>query len=274
MKNLLAHPLTRGLALDDPATTALRSRIIREKAFLRQLYLEWYQRMLQRIPKAETCPGRVLELGSGGGFLKELLPECISSEVFPAPGLDLVLNGQALPFVDKSLRAIVMVDVLHHIPDVGAFFAEAERTLNNGGCMVMLEPWNTAWGRFVYSKLHHEPFLPQRPNWDLPELEGKDGPLSRANGALPWIIFSRDISLFKKSFPGLEVEDIALDYPFSYLASGGVSMRSLAPGWSFAALRLLERLMRPFMHHAAMFAFIVVRKTSAAKNVPGRTISL
>jgi SAM-dependent methyltransferase len=260
IKNLLAHPLTKGLSVDDPGTTALRGRIIREKPFLRRLYTEWYERMIRLVPEAGTRPGDILELGSWGGFLKELLPECITSEVFPAPGVDRVLSAEELPFGDGALRAILMIDVLHHIPDVRIFFKEAQRTLVPGGRIIMLEPWNTFWGRFVYTHLHHEPFLLQRTDWDLPELEGKNGPLSRANGALPWMIFSRDRATFERAFPYLAVERICCDYPFSYLASGGVSMRSLTPGWSFGIWRAFERLVSPLVHHLAMFALITVGK--------------
>lgn len=256
LKDLLSHPKTKGLDIDDPRTTALRRDIIREKPFLRQLYEEWYASIIRLIPLQEQCPGEVLEIGSGGGFLHEVFPECIASEIFLTPGVDIVLDGQALPFADKTLRAILMVDVLHHIPNAEAFFLEAQRVLSVGGRILMVEPWNTLWGRFVYSNLHHEPFLPSRSSWDLPKDEST--PLSNANGALPWMIFSRDINAFHNKFPRLTLRSIRLDYPFSYLASGGVSMRSLTPGWSFKTWRKFETLLNPFMKHLAMFALISV----------------
>jgi hypothetical protein len=45
------------------------------------------------------------------------IPRLITSEVFNCPGIQVVLDGQALPIAAGSLRAIVMTDVLHHIPD-------------------------------------------------------------------------------------------------------------------------------------------------------------
>ena len=66
----------------------------------------------------------MLELGSGGGFLERSLP-LITSEVFYCRHVKAILNGQALPFASGSLRAIVMTDVLHHIPGPAAFFQEA-----------------------------------------------------------------------------------------------------------------------------------------------------
>lgn len=262
LKELLAHPLTRGLDLDDPETTTLRRRIIQEKHFLHALYREWYAELMAAIPVADNCPGAVLELGSGGGFFKEMLPECLCSDVFFCPGNDLVLDARKLPFREASLRAIVMVDVFHHIPDVSAFLREAQRVLRPGGVIAMWEPWNTLWSRFVYQKLHHEPFEPEAEEWAFPAR----GPLSSANGALPWMVFARDTVRLHRDFPLLRLESLRPDFPFSYLAWGGVSMRALAPGISYRPLRGMERALGPLLNACAMFAHIVVRRIGGADN--------
>ena len=256
LKKLLAHPLTKGLDPDDPRTTELRRRIIREKVFLRKIYEEWYGDLIAAIPAPAVCPGQVLELGSGGGFLKKLLPESITSEVFSCAGADVVLDARALPFADGSLRAILMVDVLHHIPDVESFLREAQRTLLPGGIVAMWEPWNTPWSRLIYKNVHSEPFVPESEYWSFPPA----GPLSGANGALPWIVFKRDRKRFARTFASLELEQLVLDYPFSYLLSGGVSLRALFPGAGFELIRALERMLAPFLPKLAMFAFILLRK--------------
>ena len=120
LRNVLSHPLTRGIDLDDPRTTALRREIIQSKPFLRKIYHEWYELLARDLPVGE---GRVLELGSGAGFLPQILPEVITSEFFVCPGIDVVLDGLRMPLADQSLRAIVMTDVFHHLPDVRQFFA-------------------------------------------------------------------------------------------------------------------------------------------------------
>ena len=50
LKNLLAHPLTRGLDIDDPRCTELRRSLIRNKSFLRQIYQEWYGAIAALLP--------------------------------------------------------------------------------------------------------------------------------------------------------------------------------------------------------------------------------
>lgn len=258
LKSLLAHPLTRGLDLDAPETTALRRRILKEKRFLYALYQEWYSRLIAAIPTTDECSGHVLELGSGGGFFKDMLPECLCSDVFYCPGNDLILDARRLPFRSSSLRALLMVDVFHHIPDVTAFLAEAQRVLRPGGIIAMWEPWNTPWSRLVYQRLHHEPFEPQSESWVFPP----GGPLSSANGALPWMVFSRDVARLRQDFPLLRLESIRPDFPVSYLLSGGVSMRSLAPGHLYTPLRSIERALGKLLQYSGMFANIVVRRVN------------
>jgi SAM-dependent methyltransferase len=253
LRRLLTDPRAAGLDLDDPATTEARHEIISSKPFLRAVYDEWYSRLAQALPLVE---GPILELGSGAGYCREFIPRIITSEAFYCSNVNLVADARRLPFGAGSLRAIVFTDVMHHIPDVQQFFAEASRSLRAGGRILMIEPWVSSWSRFVYTHLHHEPFLPDAEAWSFPTR----GPLSGANGAIPWIVFVRDREKFKAEFPELAIEQIQPFLPFRYLLSGGVSMRSLMPGFSHGLWTRIEGMLEPQMPHLAMFAFVSVRK--------------
>lgn len=253
LKQWLAHPVLRDLAVDDPRTTTLRRQIIRDNRFLQQIYREWYEALIAALPDG---PGSVLELGSGAGFLSDMLPNLITSEVFWCEHIRLVIDARRLALREGQLRAIVMTDVLHHVPDVRAFFTEATRCVRPGGVVAMIEPWVSRWSRFVYSRLHHEPFQPQTPDWAFPA----QGPLSGANGALPWIVFERDRAQFEREFPQWRSATIRPIMPFRYLVSGGVSLRPLMPGRAYDAWRGLERIFDPWMKSWAMFALIVLRR--------------
>jgi SAM-dependent methyltransferase len=253
LRRLLAHPLTASLDLDDPATTQLRRQIIAAKPFLRAIYDEWYAQLAATLPPGE---GEVLEVGSGAGYCAQFIPGLMTSEVFPCPGVQMVVNAAQLPFAANSLRAIVMTNVLHHLPDVRAFFEEAARCLRPDGKVLMIEPWNTPWSRFIYKHFHHEPLDPDATDWTLPP----SGPLSGANVALPWILFERDRGKFMREFPQFFIEQIRPFLPFRYLVSGGVAMRSLMPGFTHRAWSGLERALLPQMHRLAMFASISVAK--------------
>ena len=253
LRRWLAHPLTASLADDDPKTTELRKQIIQSKPFLKAIYEEWYEKLATEVPRGT---GGVLELGSGAGFLSGYIPGLITSEVFPCSNVSVILNAQNMPMEDASLRAIVMTDVLHHMPDVRRFFAEASRCLRSCGRILMIEPWVTPWSAFVYQRFHSEPFLPEAKDWEFAE----SGPLSGANVALPWMVFVRDRARFQKEFPEFEIEEIRPFLPFRYLLSGGVSMRSLMPGFTHGVCALLERSLDFQRDRLGMFAFLAVRK--------------
>ena len=250
LKKVLAHPKLRGVSLDDPETTTIRKEIILENSFLRQIYEAWYSDLLASLPNED---GPVLELGSGAGFLERTLP-VITSEVFYCRHVKTILNGQALPFASRALRAIVMTDVLHHIPNPRRFFQEAGRCIRPGGIISMIEPWVTPWSTFIYTHLHHEPFDASTREWTFPA----GGPLSGANEALPWILFGRDLTQFQAEFPMWQITSIHPMMPMLYLVSGGVSMRQLMPGWSFPLWRGVEKIMRPDRN--GMFAQIVLKR--------------
>jgi hypothetical protein len=119
----------------------------------------------------------------------------------------------------------------------------------------MIEPWVSHWSRFVYTHLHHEPFQPESPVWEFPS----SGPLSGANGALPWIVFARDRRRFEAEFPQWQIEHVRPMMPFRYLLSGGVSLRPLTPAWSFGLWSAAESVLGPWERSLAMFAQITLR---------------
>lgn len=263
MKRILAEPTTAGLDVDDVETTSRRRSLLESKQFLRRVYVEWYRLIAGAAP---ASGGPLLEIGSGGGFLGSVLPGVVTSDVLQLSGLDAVLNATALPFRGGSLRGIVMTNVLHHLSDVRHFFAEAARSIRPGGALVMVEPWVTPWSRWVYQSLHHEPFDTAARTWGV--TPGK--PLSEANGALPWIVFERDRDQFARDFPQLRVESIQPIMPFLYLLSGGVSLRALAPGWTFPFWRKVDQWLNQIQLRTAMFAVIVVRRRDDDLSSPDR----
>lgn len=253
LKSVLAHPLTKGLELDDPRMTELRVQVIQSKPFLRRIYSDWYQMICSKIPAGD---GAVLEIGSGAGHLVEFAPGAIRSEVFLCRNVDLVTDARQLALRSGSLKAIAMTDVFHHIPEPEAFLQEASRCLRPGGRVVMIEPWVCEWSKLVFGRLHHEPFLPAADSWKLPQ----GGPLSGANGALPWIVFVRDRKILSGKFPEFEIEEIVPMMPLRYLVSGGISMRNLVPLVTYNAWRALETAVSPWNNRLGMFALFCLRR--------------
>ena len=247
----LTQNLSRTLDVDDPHATVFRRKIIQEKSFLRNIYLEWYSKIKKVLPAVD---GPLLELGSGPGFLADYIDNLISSEIFYIPGVKVILDGQKLPCKNNCLRGIVMTDVFHHIPSVKDFFSEAARCIKPGGVLTMIEPWNTPWAKFIYTNFHSEPFLTEVKNWDFQT----SGPLSGSNQALPWIVFQRDRDIFNVTFPEWQTPIIEPFIPLRYLLSGGVSRNSLVPGFSYPFWKKFEKLLTPWMNNLAMFAQITL----------------
>ena len=256
LKDLLTHPRARELDPDSPDAIAGFRQIIKNKRCLQRIYDEWYLLIIAYMPPGS---GRVLELGSGAGFLREYIPDLVTSDFLRISDISLALDAHEMPFADGGLRSIVMTDVLHHLCSPRLFFNEATRCVKSGGRIIMVEPWVTAWSTFVYSKLHHEPFDAETHEWGFTP----KGPLSGANEALPWILFSRDFALFRREFPQWRLKSLKPMMPFSYLLAGGLSMRSFAPGSAFAVIRSAENLLEPWIDKLAMFALIVLEKNDA-----------
>lgn len=244
--------------LDDPQTTIMHREIILSKKFLKKIYLQWYGNFIDEAKR--NAGGKYLEIGSGGGFLKELMPNVITSDILPLPHVEMQFSAEKLPYQNSELDGIFMVNVLHHIPHPFNFFKEAERTLKPGGKIIMIEPANTLLSRFIYKKFHHEPFQPEA-GWDI----ASTGPLSGANGALPYILMIRDRKKFEKEFPALQIEAIKLHTAFLYTVSGGVSRKCLVPEWSYGFWKTIENL--PFVNTfcAMMATYIVSKKTEQVR---------
>lgn len=242
------------LPLDAPERTVLHGEIIQSKRYTIDLYHQWYAEFKKCI---DQCPeGKMVELGSGGGFLKKLIPEVITSDILPLESNDMTFSALSMPFEDGSLSAILMIDTFHHIPDSEQFINECVRCLKPGGRVLMIEPANSAFGRFIYQNYHHEPFLPEAKEWLIPS----SGPMSGANGALPWIVFERDRKRFEQSYPELSITGIQYRNPLLYLLSGGVSFKQLLPSFTYPLVAWIDAWLPKVVPAFSMFTRIELVK--------------
>lgn len=239
--------------LDDTSRTLLHGKILQRKTFLKQLYADFYRCFKKSVEPSENRT--LVELGSGGGFIKEIIPDAITSDVLNVDSVDKVFSATDMPFENESIDAFFMFDVLHHITEPRKFFTEADRCLRPAGRIVMIEPANTPWARFIYKNFHHERFDVQG-DWQV----DRGGPLTQANGAMPWIIFVRDRAVFEREFPRLKIADIHNHTPLRYLLSGGFSIRQLAPGFLYPAVKMIEYVLTPANNLLGMFMTVILEK--------------
>src|SRR3989339_1431605 len=125
-------------SLNSPTRYKEIQATIERKPSLKLLYVEDYLKFAECLTK---CPkdGLALEIGSGGGFLKNYIPNLTSSDIIPYEGVDQVVDATNLPFKDNSLRAIFLHYVLHHINNADLFFKEAQRCLKPGGRIFIID---------------------------------------------------------------------------------------------------------------------------------------
>ena len=119
-------------------------RIWAGKPVLQQIYGVWFRDLLATVRE-----GAVLEVGAGPGLLTEWAraerPDLswVATDLLGAPWNDVVADATRLPLRTGTVDHVVALDVLHHLADPYAFFAEAARVTRPGGSVVAIEPWVT-----------------------------------------------------------------------------------------------------------------------------------
>lgn len=233
---------------------AAQKRLILGRPLLKWCYDGWYARLLADA-RSVAGPGGLLELGSGGSYLKDLEPAVITSDVVDGVA-DRVVDGRALPFPDDSLKALFLTHVFHHIPDAAAFFREAQRTLVSGGVISMIEVAHTPFARFFFRRFHHEPYRDELAEWTFDQRDS----MMDSNQALSWLVFVRDREKFQAQFPKLVIEKTEFLPWLAYLLTGGVTGRCLVPKFLARPLIRLEHLLRPLAPLFSLHWHIRVRK--------------
>ena len=221
------------------------------KPVLQAVYGDIYRRMLNHV-----VPGPILEVGGGSGNFKLFAPRSITSDIIPAPWLDLVCDAQQLPFADASFANIVMIDVLHHIESPLRFLAEARRALRPDGRLICCEPAITPVSSIFYRLFHNEPAdMSADPLTNI--ASGHKNPFD-SNQAIPTLLTDRYREKCRNAVPGLELEQV--DY-FSFIAyplSGGFREWGLLPAAAAPALLAAEWKLRHLLGRLCAFRLLAV----------------
>jgi len=217
--------------------------LIRSRPFLRQVYRAFYQRMADALGPLQK--GHVLELGSGGGCIKDILPLARTSDIAMMQGIDIVCSAYRIPVAYGQLDAILMLNVFHHLADPDSFLREAFRCLRPGGLVVMIDPTNGWFARFIW-RFHHEVFY-----------AGADYNRYVPNQALAWIIFVSQASSLPDRCPGLRIRKVERFSDLAYVASGGLRHTLPIPAITYPVFEWIDRCLG---RHMALMQMVVLEK--------------
>jgi SAM-dependent methyltransferase len=183
-----------------------------------------------------------VEIGGGSGNFRSFAPQAVSLDIVASPWLDLVADAQALPFADRSVQNLVMLDVLHHIEFPLRFLREASRVLVPGGRVIAVEPGITALSGPFYRLMHEEPVdMAVDPLRDGSPTADKD-PYS-GNQAIPTLLARRDRQRMARLLPELPLFRTDWLSIAAYPMSGGFQEWSmLTPGLARKLLWLEDRV--------------------------------
>ena len=206
------------------------------KPLLRKVYSQFGREISRRVDRA--LPGLVVELGSGMGHIKEHLPDCITTDLFPNPWIDRVEDAYNLSFTAGSVSHMILFDVWHHLEYPGEALREFQRVLTGRGRVIIFDPAMGLLGRFVFGAFHHEPLgLRDEIQWEAPaNLNHADRGYYAAQGNASRVFGS---TAYRKRLRHWHVSEVAYFSALAYLGSGGFRGPQLYP---MAALPLVNRV--------------------------------
>lgn len=229
----------------------------RRKPLLRRVYQDFYRLIASRLLRDR--PGLIVELGSGIGNLKSLIPEALATDLFPNPWLDQTENAYALSFADGAVSNLILFDVWHHLQYPGTALEELRRVLCPGGRLILFEPGISLLGRLTYGCFHHEPIGYGQPmEWLAPaEADVHNLPYYAAQGNATRIFVHRE---FADRLCDWHVRERKWIGGLSYIGSGGFRGPQLYPRWIYPAVRLLDRTAEWFPRLLATRLIVVLDK--------------
>lgn len=258
LADLLRDPSVREIDVDGSDRFAVHSRMLARKRMLREVFKGFHD-IFERLDRTHLSgDGARIEIGAGVAPIRNSYPDVLATDIVPGPGLDCVLNAEAMDFADGSVRVLFGQNCFHHFPHPTRFFDEVERVVTPGGGVVILEPYYGPFATFVFRRLFRsEGYDKDFPLWETPAT----GPMNGANQALSYIVFERDRAEFERRYPRLRIvhQETCSNYP-RYLLSGGLNFRQLCPDWMSPVIAVIETLLRPLNRWLALHHVIVLRK--------------
>lgn len=227
------------------------------KPVLRLAYRDFHKRIARHIDPALT--GKIVELGSGIGNIRDVIPGVVRTDLFPNPWIDQVENAYALSFRDEELSHLILFDVFHHLRHPRTALQECRRVLQRRGRVILFEPYVSLVGRVVYGPLHHEPIGfgdPIQPTAPATFAPGRD-PYYAAQGNATRVFWRGAYPEILEGWDVIARERIGA---WPYALTGGYSKPQLYPTAWYGLLSVLDRAAEILPSLSALRALVVLRK--------------
>jgi SAM-dependent methyltransferase len=211
----------------------------RRKPLLQKIYRDFYNEIAGEL--RTDIPGETVEIGSGIGNLKTVVPEALATDIFPNPWLDRIENAYAMSFANGTVANLILFDVWHHLEFPGTALSEFRRVLAPQGRLIIFDPAMGMLGRIVYGLFHHEPLgLRDEIRWQAPASFSPDAmTYYAAQGNAQRIFFSHEV---RPELNQWRTVRRSLFAGIPYVASGGFRGPQLYPETMLPALRAVDRV--------------------------------
>ena len=227
------------------------------KPLLQSAYKDLYRLISKQL--SNLPDPKIVELGSGLGNIRDVLPNCIRTDLFPYPWIDQIENGYQLTFADESISDLILSDVFHHLKYPGTALKELHRALRKGGRVIMLEPCMSLLGLLVYGAFHVEPIaVNQKIEWFAPNgwsPAHMDYYAAQGNATRIFVRkrFRSQLAAWKS------IKTIRLS-ALTYAASGGYSGPQLYPTGMYPVIKSFETILNLFPFLFATRLLVVLEK--------------
>ena len=209
------------------------------KDLIKIIYNNYYKKIKENIYLSDKK--KILELGSGGGNIKKIIQNCITSDQFKNENIDRIENIYKINFKKNSVSNIILIDVFHHLQFPNLALKEIHRVLIKNGRIIMIEPAMGFIPRIIFKIFHYEPNgFNLKINWN--HIPKKIPYLNQyfAAQSLPWrAFFLKELNLRSKY-------KIKLVEPFSdfgLLLSGGYSYKAFYPKFLYSLIKLIDKML-------------------------------
>ncbi len=227
------------------------------KPVLRRAYRDFHRRIAAHIDR--RLPGRIVELGSGIGNIRDVIPGVVRTDLFPNPWIDQVENVYRLTFAGGELSHLIMFDVFHHLRYPRTALRECRRVLRPDGRLIIFDPYVSVAGRLVYGPLHHEPIgfgdaiVPDAPPAFSPDADD----YYAAQGNATRVFWYGEHPEILEGWEVIARERIG---GWPYALTGGYSKPQLYPGFMYGAMALLDQAISTVPSLTALRALMVLRR--------------